>query len=203
MLRAILTPIRDLRARLRRVKKLPSRAFLLAVGASFAAVFGMTTALGASGDPAGQHLVEEDGQYPATPRIEVDRGTLPGVGGYRLLHSRDHRGGLCVALLLEEQGPSGGPDLSEGCGGPEKLNIGKVTAADGKWTVLNGKAPQEAKTLGIVKADGSTAEVAVVDDNKGIDGGFVVAKLNGPAGDLEIRALDGTGRTLASQRLPD
>jgi hypothetical protein len=148
-------------------------------------------------------LTEEEGQYPATPRVEVASGTLPGVGGYRLLHSRDYKGGMCVGIELLEQGGTPGkpaPVLAEGCGGPTELNIGKVTAGDGAWTVLNGKVPEQTKKIKVKKADGTSMELPVVQDGKSVPGKWLVKKLDGTLGDVEFEALDTEGRKLAAHK---
>lgn len=184
------------------LRRAPSGAFLASLLISFMAVFGIAAALGA-GEAQPDALLEEDGQYPATPRIEVARGTLPGVGGYRLLHSRDYKGGMCVGIELLEQGgtpDNPGPVIAEGCGGPERLNIGKVTAGDGEWTVLNGKVPDLTKKVKVKKADGTTLELPVTQDDKGVNGKWVVHKVNGTLGDLEFEAVDAAGVKLAAEK---
>jgi hypothetical protein len=191
------------RALPQRLRRPPSGAFVASLSISFMAVFGIATAVGSSEvqlDPA----VEKDGQYPATPRIEVARGTLAGVGAYRLLHSRDFKGGMCVGIELLEQGgpPSNpGPVLAEGCGGPEKLNIGKVTAGDGEWTVLHGKVPEGTNTVEVTEADGTRKELAARQDDKGVHGKWVVQKVTGTVGPVEFKAMDGAGLRLADQAL--
>jgi hypothetical protein len=184
------------------LRRAPSGTFLLSGAVGFMAVFGIATALGSGGGQTDM-LVEEEGQYPATPRVEVASGTLPGVGGYRLLHSRDYKGGMCVGIELLEQGGAPGkpaPVLAEGCGGPTELNIGKVTAGDGTWTVLNGKVPEQTKAVKVKKNDGTSMELPVVQDGKGVSGKWLVKKLDGTLGDVEFEALDTNGRKLANHK---
>ena len=191
---------RRVRGARRRLWKIPSPTFLVATAVSFTAVFGLATAVGAGTSPAPDLAVEEKGKFPATPRVVVASGTIAGVGDYELLHSRDYRGGMCVGLRLKQ---STGPDkdvLSEGCGGPEYLNIGKVTAGDGSWTIINGQAPEKAKKVKVKKADGSTLEMPTIADGKGIDGRFVVQKIDGQLGEVEFEAVDPEGRDIASHK---
>lgn len=189
-----------------KLRKAPARTFLLAVIGSFIAALPLGIAVGASSDPNGAIEVEEAGQYPATPRVEVASGTLSGIGRYQLLHSRDYKGGMCVGIVLLDQVPpeARGPDISEGCGGPEYLNVGKETDADGKWTILVGKVPEKAERLKVKKKDGSPSlDVPVVDDSKGIGGKWVVHKLQGRLGDVEFQAVDDGARPLATQQFGD
>jgi hypothetical protein len=184
------------------LRRAPSGTFLVSVAVSFTAVIGIATAMGSS-HAHSDAAVEEPGQYPATPRTEVARGSLPGVGGYRLLHSRDYKGGMCVGIELLEQGgtpENPGPVLAEGCGGPEKLNIGKVTAGNGDWTVLNGKVPDLTKKVKVRKADGTTLELPVTQDDKGINGKWIVHKVTGTLGDVEFEAIDAAGLKVAVEK---
>ena len=119
-----------------------------------------------------------------------------GVGAYRLFCSRGYKGGLCIGLVLETAGPGGRPNFGEGCGGPEDMNIGKVTAADESWTIVHGKVPKKADKASANKADGTTVALPVIDDEKGVDGKFVVKKLHGKLGEVDFMAEDAGSRTL-------
>jgi hypothetical protein len=192
---------KGVKAVLARLRDLPAPpAFLSALAVSFCAMFALGTGvLGASEPGQAEPLVEKPGQYPATKRVEVASGTLPGIGAYRLLHSRDYKGGMCIALELATAGIDGGPDLSEGCGGPEEMNVGKVTAADGSWTIAHGKLPEKAQRARVRKADGQVVALPVIQDDKGIDGKFTVKKLEGRLGAVEFEADDANGSTLKKQ----
>lgn len=189
------------RAGLATLRGAPPPASLVAAVAAFSAVIGISTAL--AGSPANSELaVEKDGQYPATPRVVVNSGTIPGVGEYELLVSRDYKGGLCTGLRLKGGAPGGGDVLGEGCGGPEDLNIGKMTAGDGSWTILHGKVPGTATKLTVTGAEGgSTLDLTPVEDGKGVDGRFVVKKLDGQVGRLQFDAVDSRGTEVASESL--
>jgi hypothetical protein len=113
-----------------------------------------------------------------------------------LLISRDYNGGLCTGLLLKGGDPGGGDVLGEGCGGPEDLNIGKMTAGDGSWTVLHGIVPPDATTVKVTPTDGSKFELTPVQDAKGIEGKFVVEKVDGEVGALQFDALDAEGAVI-------
>lgn len=158
-----------------------------------------TGVLGASEPDQADPPLEKPGQYPATKRVEVASGQLPGIGAYRLLHARDYKGGMCIALELETAGIGGRRDFSEGCGGPEAMNIGKVTAADGSWTIVHGKLPEKAEKAEVRKAGGQVVTLPVVQDDKGIDGKFTVKKLEGTLGAVEFDADDAGGSTLRTQ----
>jgi hypothetical protein len=177
----------------------PSRPAVVAFALSLSTAWGVTTALAYMDEP--EVPAEEAGQYPATKRVEVATGSIPGIGRYRLLHSRDYKGGMCVGLELVDLIPPGarGPDISEGCGGPEYLNIG--TEATDEWTIIHGKLPDNAKDLRITKPGGATLRVASTEDDKGINGNWVVEKLDGRYNldDLKFEAVDANSRSLATQ----
>jgi len=186
---------------LQRLRDIPAPpAFLAALVVSFVAVVGVSSALvdDSLESPSIDNGVEKAGMYPATPRDVVAKGTIPGVGSYELTHARDYVGGMCVGLLLKGGDGHGGDVLSEGCGGPENLNIGKLTASDGSWTILHGKAPQSAAEVEVHQIDGNTLVLPVTEDGKGIDGGWVVEKVDGTVGDVEFEAVDTVGRNLGS-----
>jgi hypothetical protein len=192
------------RRALQRLRDIPAPpAFLVALVASFVAVVGVSNALVDDGlDSASiDNGIEKPGMYPATPRVVVASGTIPGVGDYQLTHARDYKGGMCVGLLLKGGDGRGGDVLSEGCGGAENLNIGKLTAGDGSWTILHGKAPQDTDVVEAKQSNGTTLSLPVTEDGKGIDGGWVVKKVTGTVGDVEFNAVDNVGRKLGSMEL--
>ena len=137
--------------------------------------------------------------YPATDRVVVDSGRIPGVGDYQLLISRDYEGGLCTGLLIKGGDPGGGDVLGEGCGGPEDLNIGKMTAGDGTWTVLHGIVPPDTTSVQVVRASGSKFELTPVQDAEEVVGKFVVKKVDGQVGALHFDALDARGDVITSE----
>jgi hypothetical protein len=184
----------------RHVRALLGSTFVVALAASFMAVFGMALAIGSSSEPHSADVAEKPGQYPATPRVEIGRGTIEGVGEYRLLYSRDHRGGICIGIEHPTPGLAG-REISEGCGGPEPLNVGTLTSADAAWTVVHGKVPSNTKKLKIKKRDGSSEAAAVIDDQRGLDGKWVVHTVKGKLGDADFEAVDANGNEVASQRL--
>jgi len=187
------------RAGLATLRSAPPPASLVAALLAFLVVFAVSTTVAGGSDGSGL-AVEPEGQYPATDRVVVDSGNLPGVGDYQLLTSRDYKGGLCTGLRLKRADSGGGDVLGEGCGGPEDLNIGKMTAGDGSWTVLNGIVPADAASIRVTPADGSAKfELTPVQDDKGVAGKFVVEKIDGEVGALQFDALDAQGEVLESE----
>jgi len=176
---------------------------LVALVVSFLGVVGVSNALVDDSSDLGSidEGIEKAGTYPATPRVVVASGSIPGVGKYELTHARDYKGGMCVGLPSREATGTVGDVLSEGCGGPEELNIGKLTAGDGSWTILHGKAPQGADQVQAKQSNGPTLTLPVTDDDEGVNGGWVVKQVDGTVGDVEFNAVDAAGRTLGSLEL--
>jgi hypothetical protein len=174
---------------------------LTLVGCS-SVVFGISFAVAAisASDDADSNQVEHGGG-PVTNRVEVAQATFPDAGGtYRLLYSRDASGASCVGI--ETRPPEGPVAIAEGCGGPEKLNIAQLKAPDRSWTILAGKTPESAATLTIRESDHTERVIPTRQDDRGISGRFVLARIDGSLDDASASASTSAGDEVASQLLP-
>lgn len=153
----------------------------------------------AFGDPDSNHMNHEGG--PVTDRVEVARASFPDAGGtYRALYSRDETGSSCVGI---ETRPPGGPvAIAEGCGGPERLNLAQLTAPDRSWTIIAGKVPESAATVTVREIGQKDRVLPTVQDDRGVPGRFVLARIDGSIEDASAAASTSAGVDIASQSLP-
>jgi hypothetical protein len=196
----------------RRFGDVPVWAFSLMLIASFLAVFGIATALGAVAQDREAGVGHTGG--PVTPRVVVASGKSAEYGRWELLRSADANGGECLALQLYDQGPGPVKDdpLYEGCGGPSELNVAILTGTNGR-SMVYGRAPADAANVQITASNKATRTItpgsAPAESSRlarsastGTARSFFVASYSGTVEGVEVRALDGRGSVMSAQTAP-
>jgi hypothetical protein len=172
----------------------------LALALSFSAALGLSIGMAAtfsSGVEPSDDVRDVAGTV--VNRVEVARATFPGAGGTdRVLYGEDAFGTSCVAIATPAPKHTA---MAEGCGGPEQLNIGQLTAPDGRWTILVGRVSESVSGVTMTETGRPPRKVDVIQDEHGISGKFVLQKVGGAVDNTTVVATGPTGDRMTSQEL--
>lgn len=182
-----------------KTSRLSKGTFAIALIAGFMSCFGVVAAIGAIGAEEQEGDLHTGG--PVTKRAVVASGELPRTGTWNLYYSRDADEADCFEWgVTIGEGDQRGEALYGGCGRPEGLGIGTLTATD--YTVIRGHAHENVSEI---RLEGDGMEAVTVSRLTAAPGsGRNVFAIEVPGKPKNIKAvgLDSNGERVATQDVP-
>jgi hypothetical protein len=182
-------------------RRLSKGMFGIALITGFMTCFGVVAAIGAIG--ADEQEPEPHTGGPVTERIVVASGELPRTGTWKLYHSQDAKGQDCFEWgVLIGPADQRGEVQYGGCGVPEGLGVGTLTAEFGDYTVIRGHAPENVSEIRLEGDGMETVAVSNLSEARSSGKNVFAIEVPGKPKNITAVGLDSNGERVASQRVP-